>query len=99
MLHFTCDMCGKKIRNERYTVDIEVAAAFDPDELTAAHLEDDHLQLIAQEIDALDSTAEFELLDTGPKKLKFDLCDTCCQTYLKSPLHRQPLGRPKFSHN
>lgn len=99
MVHFTCDLCGNKIREERYTVDIQVAAAFDPDELTAEHLDEDHLLLIAQEIELLDSTADFSIEQTGPKKLKFDLCYGCCQNYLKSPLQRQAVGRPNFSHN
>ena len=100
MIHFTCDMCGSKIRNERYSVNIEVAAAFDPNELTAEHLEEDHLAMIAEQIDLMDSTAEFKLEETGPQKRQYDLCDRCCQSYLKNPLQRHaPVSRPKFSHN
>ncbi|MCA8991709.1 MAG: hypothetical protein KDA88_07010 [Planctomycetaceae bacterium] len=99
MKHFTCDMCGGNIRDERYTVNIEVAAAFDPDELTAEHLEDDHLAMIADEIDLLDSTAEFEVPDTGAKHMQFDLCSRCCRSYTKAPLIRYTTGRPSFSSN
>jgi hypothetical protein len=99
MIHYTCDQCGKKIGHERYTVRIEVQAAFDPDELTPQHLEEDHLAAIAAEIEALDSTSEFSLEDPAYKSFQFDLCETCCQTYVKAPLPRTLATRPKFSHN
>ena len=99
MIHYSCDLCGKRIRDERFTVKVEVAAATDPEHLTDADLEEDHLQQIAAELSLLDSTAEFTIPETGPKEFAFDLCSGCCQTYMKSPLGRAPVARPNFSHN
>ncbi len=99
MIHYSCDLCGKKIRDERYTVKVEIAPAVDPDELTAADLDVDHLQMIAEEISAMESTADFALPETGPQQLQFDLCARCCHTYARSPLGRLAPTRPDFSHN
>ena len=83
MVHFTCDRCGRVIRSERYVARIEVAAAFDPEELTSDDLDPDHLEKIAEALDALGNTGEFELEDTGPKIMQLDLCEPCCRAFVK----------------
>ena len=100
MIHYSCDLCGRSIREERYVAKVEVSAAFDPDELTEDHLEQDHLEQIADTLAEMESTADFELVETGPKKMQFDLCSTCMCRYLKAPLGpaRQSV-RPKYSQN
>ncbi|WP_437191764.1 hypothetical protein [Planctomicrobium sp. SH527] len=100
MIHYSCDMCGRSIREERYAVKIEVAAAFDPDEITESDLDVDHLQQIAATLDELESTADFNLPDTGPKLMQFDLCAHCVGRYVKSPLSAKRSGiRPNYSQN
>jgi hypothetical protein len=99
MLHFTCDLCGRSIDQERYITRIEVAPAFDPDQVTEEDLDADHLEEIAESLAELESTGDFELEDFGPKKFRFDLCPHCWKRYLKDPLGRDSLRRLNFSQN
>lgn len=84
---------------ERYEAKIEVAPAFDPEDLTAEDLNDDHLQQIADEIAALDSTGDFELEETGPSLIKLDFCPTCARRFIQSPLSPARGKRVSFSKN
>ncbi|HWL07626.1 MAG TPA: hypothetical protein VNQ76_04420 [Planctomicrobium sp.] len=100
MIHYSCDMCGCSIPERRYVARIEVAAMFDPDELTEADLDTDHLEQIAETLAAMESTADFELEETGPKQMQFDLCSNCARRYLQNPLGpKRSMGRPKYSQN
>ncbi|QDT33339.1 hypothetical protein Mal48_25920 [Thalassoglobus polymorphus] len=99
MIHYTCDLCGCPISSERYEAKIEVAPVHDPDDISSDDLTADHLQLIADEIDAMESTGEFELEETGTKKLNLDFCESCAQRFLRSPLNLSPGPRVKFSNN
>ena len=99
MKHYTCDLCGRPISDERYTARIEVAAAFDPEKLAPVAPDDDHLDQIADEIDALEDTAQFSLPETGPKQFEFDLCTTCQRKFLRDPLNRTSRKQLNFSPN
>jgi hypothetical protein len=100
MLQFTCDLCGRVIARERFEAKLEVAAAFDPDEITSSDLDADHLQAVAQSLEELEDTGQFEIEQTGPKKMRFDLCGQCVSRYLKDPLGRESFRRFKlFSQN
>lgn len=99
MIHYSCDLCGRNIREERYTAKIEIAAAFDPEELTEEDLDVDHLEQIADAIAEMESTGEFELEDTGPKVFQFDLCPACRLRFLKSPLGPVRTARVNYSKN
>ncbi|WP_437201303.1 hypothetical protein [Planctomicrobium sp. SH664] len=99
MIHYTCDLCGRSIREQRYTAKIEVAAMFDPEELTEEDLSADHLEQIAETIAEMESTGDFELEDTGPKTFQFDLCASCCKSFVKSPLGPVKPSRLKYSKN
>jgi hypothetical protein len=99
MLHFTCDLCGRSIDNERYIARIEIAPAFDPEKVTEEDLDADHLEAIAESLDELESTGDFELPDSGPRKFRYDLCPHCWQRYQKDPLGRDSLRRLNFSQN
>lgn len=99
MMHFTCDLCGGAVDHERYVAQVEVAPAFDPDEVTEDDLEADHLEQIADSLEELDSTSQFVLEDCGPRKFRFDLCPRCWKRYLKDPLGRDSLRRLNFSQN
>lgn len=51
MIHYTCDLCGKRIdddRAERFAVRMEIYPAFDPDRITASDLDEDHLEAVAR---------------------------------------------------
>ena len=99
MIHYTCDLCGRSIRDERYTAKIEIEAAFDPDELTDEHLDSDHLEKIAESIAEMESTGEFELEETGPKRMQFDLCPSCCRRFAANPLGTNSPVRMTYSQN
>lgn len=99
MIHYTCDLCGCSLGKERFEVKIEVAPAFNEDELTAEDLDQDHLQLIADEIQQMSSTSDFELPETGPKQVNYDFCPRCAERYLKAPLNPAPASRVTYSNN
>ncbi len=98
-MQFSCDLCGRVIEHERYEATIEIAPAFDPDEILEEDLDQDNLQNIADALNALEDTGEFELEDTSPKRLRFDLCPHCAGRYIKNPLGRDPLRHLNFSRN
>ncbi len=99
MIHYTCDLCGCKLGLERYQAKIEVTPIHDPDDLSADDLSADNLQLISEQIDSMESTGEFELEETGAKKLNLDFCAGCAKQFLRSPLKLSPTPRVKFSNN
>ena len=99
MLHFTCDLCGGTIDRERFVAQVEVVPAYDPDDLTEEDLDEDHLKQIAESLQTLESTSDFEIDDFGPKKFQFDLCPHCWKRYLNDPLGRDSLRRLNFSQN
>lgn len=99
MMQFTCDLCGRVIQRERYEAKLTVSAAFDPDEITPADLDADHLEAVAASLDELADTGEFEIEETGPKEFRFDLCGHCAHRYVKDPLSRETPRRLRFSKN
>jgi hypothetical protein len=99
MIHYTCDLCGRAIREERYVAKIEVAAAFDPEELTESDLDVDHLEQIAETIAETENTGDFDLEETGPKAFQFDLCTSCCRRFMQSPLGPVRASRVNYSKN
>jgi hypothetical protein len=100
MMQFTCDLCGRVIPRERFEAKLEVTAAFDPDEITPADLDADHLQAIAASLDELEDTSQFEVEQTGPKTFRFDLCSQCVHKLVQDPLGRESFRRYKlFSQN
>jgi hypothetical protein len=99
MKHYSCDLCGRSISEERYTARIEIAAAFDPEKVMPAQPDDDPLEQIADEIEALDDTAQFHLPETGPKHFQFDLCPTCQRRLTRDPLNRAATKQLNFSPN
>lgn len=99
MLHFSCDLCGCPLNEQRYVVKLEVFPAFDPDALTEQDVNSDHLSDLADELHDLEINGEFEATDSGAKYFRFDLCPRCRDKYVKEPLPREPARRPKFSQN
>jgi len=89
MADFCCDMCGKPLlvdSDVRYVARIEVFAAYDPMELTAADLERDHLDEIRELAQELSKVEPQDLEDQVYKSFLFDLCPACQKKYLKDPL-------------
>ncbi len=101
MLHFTCDGCGKKLRNgsDHHVVKLEVYAAGDPIALTEADLEDDHMEAVSeilQDMEELDEVAEIE---SSSQYRRYDLCPSCCKRFLRDPLGRDAAQKFDFSEN
>ena len=98
MLHFSCDLCGQSLGDRRYVARMEVFPAFDPEDLTEADLEVDHLQEVAEKLNAMEA-AGIEIDDCNSKSFRFDLCPDCHARFLKDPLGRDALRRLNFSEN
>jgi hypothetical protein len=98
MLHFSCDLCGLPLDDRRYVVRLEIFPAFDPENLTEADLEVDHLQEVAEELNEMELTGA-ELEDCSTKEFRFDLCPRCHAKYQKDPLGREVIRRLNFSEN
>ncbi len=100
MQHFSCDLCGHSLREERHVVKMEVYPAFDPEALTEEELQSDHLEEVAELLAELEAEGKLPPeLDLGPQKIRFDLCTPCRDRFLQDPLGRANLHRLNFSGN
>ncbi len=102
MIHYTCDMCGKVLlqgEEVRYVVKVEVAAAYDPLELTAEDLEEDHLEEMRKLVARMNEMDQQELEDQVFASFRFDLCPACQKRYLEDPLARHVRRGDSFRQN
>jgi hypothetical protein len=89
MDHLTCDLCGKALLVEegvRYEARIQVYAAYDPLELTAADLAQDTRERLRRVLEQLRRMDPQEAEDSVYREFLFDLCPACQRRYLRSPL-------------
>ena len=98
MLHFSCDLCGCQLDDRRFVVKLEAFPAFDPDQLSPADLDADHLEQVAQQLEN-SAEADDDDADCGTKTLRFDLCPRCHRKFLRDPLGRDAARRLTFSKN
>jgi hypothetical protein len=101
MLHVTCDCCGKELRNgeEHHVVKIEVFATRDPSELTEDDLDEDHMEAVAELLCQLEQADDSMEPEPVKRQLRFDLCGSCRQRYLRDPLGRESAQKLHFSPN
>jgi hypothetical protein len=99
MLLYSCDGCGREIPQERFVVRVEVVPAFDPEQIDEADLDTDHLEKIAETIEAMESTGDFEYDDCGSRSLRYDLCPACRDRFVADPLGQDSRRRLSFSQN
>lgn len=100
MVHYTCDRCGQPLADQRFIVTLEVVPAPGNGELTAADLDTDNLQHVAELLDELAATEGTAESDPYiPHRKQYDLCAHCRQAYVRDPLGRGPHRRFKFSGN
>lgn len=98
MLHFSCDLCGKPVTEERFVVRMEVYPAFDPEEIEEADLDADHLQDVAHLINDMEANGT-RPEDVDAKQLRYDLCSHCRSQFVKDPLGKRRTNRLNFSQN
>lgn len=99
MKQHLCDQCRCLIDGHRFSVRIELRSHQESDTITEADLDQDNLDRIADEIDLLDSTSEFQLPTARVKSIELDLCPTCARRYEKDPLGRESRNRFPVSPN
>jgi hypothetical protein len=88
---FVCDRCGKALlvdEDVRYILKMEVYAAYDPMELTAADLGPDRRKELAELVEKMKEMDAGEVQDSIHKEMVFDLCPGCQREMLKDPLGR-----------
>jgi len=92
MITITCDGCGALLKKHslRYTVKIDVRAAYDEIEIGLADLVRNHDQEIRELIDQLCSQDPCEVEETVYKLIILDLCPRCQRAFIRDPLHFHP---------
>jgi len=96
MIEIRCDGCGAIMKSHdlRYTVTIDVRAAYDQMEVGLADLVRDHRAEMKALIERMQHREVQELEDQVYKNLKLDLCPGCQKAFIQSPLRFHPEGAP-----
>ena len=85
----SCDMCGNELLLDddvRYVAEIQVYAAYDPLEITAADLRQDFTKKIRELIEKLKSVSKEDAESSVYQAFTFDLCARCRREYAAHPL-------------
>ena len=92
MVTYRCDGCGVELaKNDlRYTVSIDVRAAYDQLEVGLADLVRDHRAEIRALIERLKHKSAREVEETVYKCIKLDLCPSCQRAFIRKPLRFHP---------
>jgi len=96
MIIYHCDGCGKDIPPDalRYSLTIDVKAAYNKQEIGLAELIQDHRKEMLDLIERLENQSVEEVESSIFKRIKLDLCPSCQRAYLKNPLHFHPEQDP-----
>ena len=102
MIHYTCDRCKREIDTAceiRYTVQLEVQAAPDPQH--GDFDEDiDHLTELHQILEGIVEDDDLDLPNPDTSlQGRYDLCPECHRQFLKNPLGRDAFHAIGFSNN
>jgi len=92
MITYRCDGCGREIPKKalRYTVEIDVRAAYDKLEVSLVELVRDHRGELLALIEKLKSKSPEELEESVYKNIKLDLCPSCQRAFIRNPLRFHP---------
>ena len=92
MVTYRCDGCGVELAKNalRYTVSIDVRAAYDQLEVGLADLVRDHRAEIRALIERLKHKSAREVEETVYKCIKLDLCPSCQRAFIRNPLRFHP---------
>jgi hypothetical protein len=104
MVHVTCDLCGKELRQSEdlhYVVKMEVFVVGDPDRLTDDDMDEDNLEAVSEILhdQEIDEMIDSELESSGCTSLRYDLCCHCQKKFVKDPLKREVEHSYDFSAN
>jgi hypothetical protein len=100
MVYFKCDHCGKEMNpgdEQRFIIKIEAYPARDPNEITEADLDDDHMEAVSELLRDMDG-ADLEL-DEPRKSFRYDLCEECHRKFVQDPLGKENSHKLYFSKN
>ena len=92
MITYTCDGCGKILKQNalRYTVKIDIRAAYDNLEVGLLDLVRNHRQEMLELIERLKDKDPEEIEETVYKSLRLDLCPACQRAFIRNPLRFHP---------
>ncbi len=92
MQYYVCDGCGDRMARHdlRYTVTVEVRAAYDEVEVGLTDLVRSHRQEILGLIEKMRDQDAKALEEQVYKKISLDLCPRCQRAFLKAPLRFHP---------
>lgn len=94
MIVYRCDGCGRELPGNalRYTVKIDVQAAYDTLEVGLAELVHDHRAELLELIEKMRDLPPQKIEETVYKGLKLDLCPSCQRAFIANPLRFHPEG-------
>lgn len=92
MIAYHCDGCGAEIPKDalRYTVNIDVRAAYDVMEVSLMDLVRDHRAEMLALIERLKHKDPKEIEESVYKNIKLDLCPACQRAFIRDPLRFLP---------
>ncbi|MBI5093997.1 MAG: hypothetical protein HZB26_16340 [Candidatus Hydrogenedentes bacterium] len=92
MIRYTCDGCGKQIAKNalRYTVKIDVRAAYDILEVGLMDLVRDHRAELLRLIESMKHKQPEEIEESVYKCIALDLCPSCQRAFISRPLAFRP---------
>ncbi|RLS30045.1 MAG: hypothetical protein DWH79_11025 [Planctomycetota bacterium] len=104
MLHYSCDVCKRPIDTDhdiRHVVKIEVFPAVDDATGIGGGTteEADHLEEMHDILERIGESDDELPFDDGTRSMRFDLCDSCRQRFVKNPLGGKPGKHLDFSNN
>ena len=102
MIHYTCDMCGRPLGPDdlRYVVKTEVYAAMDVVSGEDDDFDVDHLEQLGEMLEQLDDDTCANIGEDVCQQMRFDLCPTCREKFVKNPLGRETVSTQfNFSKN
>jgi hypothetical protein len=92
MIKFHCDGCGTTMKRGdlRYSVSIDVRAAYDEIQIGLADLVKDHRAEIVELLHRMRHKSPQEVEAQVYKKIELDLCPACQHAFIANPLRFHP---------
>ena len=95
-MSYVCDGCGKRLvkGDLRYSVKIDVRAAYDTLEVGLIDLVRNHEQEIRELMKSLEAKSQKEVEESVYKNIELDLCPSCQRAFIRQPLRFHPEQAP-----